>query len=338
MLINIDGRSKMVSVKVENLTKSFGEFNAVDGVSFSIGTGEVFGLLGPNGAGKTTTISMLATLLPPTSGKAEINGKSISSEQDGVRKSIGIVFQDQSLDDELTAYENMDLHGRLYRMEGKLRRQRALELLELVELDGRKDDLVKTFSGGMRRRLEIARGLMHRPKVLFLDEPTLGLDPQTRNRLWDYIAQLNKAQKITVILTTHYMDEADRLCGRVAIIDRGKIIAVGSPSELKEGIGGDVITVGSDDPKGVYRRLSGEKWVKAIEQHDGSVTINLSNAERRIAEIVKILDGLGITSLSVRKPTLEDVFLHFTGRTIREEEAGAKDGMRIMHQLWTRRK
>ncbi|MBN2121783.1 ATP-binding cassette domain-containing protein [Candidatus Micrarchaeota archaeon] len=326
----------MVSIKVEKLTKSFGDFTAVNDVSFSIGKGEVFGLLGPNGAGKTTTISMLATLLPATSGKAEIEGKSITSDQDGVRKSIGIVFQDQSLDDELTAYENMDLHGRLYRMEGKLRKERALELLKLVELEGRKDDLVKTFSGGMRRRLEIARGLLHRPKVLFLDEPTLGLDPQTRNKLWEYIAQLNEAQKITVILTTHYMEEADRLCNRIAIIDRGKIIAVGTPSELKEGIGGDVITVKSENPEGVYARLSKEKWVKRIEKHDGSVTVNLANAEKHIAGMVKMLDGLEISTLSVHKPTLEDVFLHFTGRTIREEEAGAKEEMRMRHRVWSR--
>ncbi len=327
----------MVSVKVENLTKQFGEFTAVDNVSFSIGKGEVFGLLGPNGAGKTTTISMLATLLKPTSGKAGIEGKSISREEDGVRKSIGIVFQDQSLDEELTAYENMDMHGRLYRMEGKVRKKRALELLRLVELDGRKDDLVKTFSGGMRRRLEIARGLLHHPKVLFLDEPTLGLDPQTRNRLWEYIAQLNKAEKITVILTTHYMDEADRLCGRVAIMDKGKIILIGKPEELKDGIGGDVITVKTHDQEGVRTRLAKEKWVKHIEKHDGSVTINLSNAERHIAQMVKMLEGVKIESLSVHKPTLEDVFLHFTGRTIREEEASPRDEMRMRHRLWTRR-
>jgi ABC-2 type transport system ATP-binding protein len=327
----------MDSVNVEKLTKQFGDFTAVDNVSFSISKGEVFGLLGPNGAGKTTTISMLATLLPPTSGKAEVEGKSISGGEDAVRRAIGIVFQDQSLDEELTAYENMDFHGRLYRMGGKLREKRAHELLGLVELEGRKDDLVKTFSGGMRRRLEIARGLMHHPKVLFLDEPTLGLDPQTRNRLWEYIAQLNKAEKITIILTTHYMEEADRLCGRVAIIDRGRIVTMGTPRELKNGIGGDVITVKTSDPEGVRSRLAKEKWVKRIEKHNGSVTVNLSNAEKHIAGMVKMLDGITIGSVSVHKPTLEDVFLHFTGRTIREEEASAKDGMRMRHRLWRRR-
>jgi ABC-2 type transport system ATP-binding protein len=327
----------MVSVEVENLTKQFGGFTAVDSVSFSIKKGEVFGLLGPNGAGKTTTISMLATLLKPTSGKAEIEGRAISGEEDAVRKAIGIVFQDQSLDEELTAYENMDMHGRLYRMEGKLRKERAHELLKLVELEGRKDDLVKTFSGGMRRRLEIARGLMHRPKVLFLDEPTLGLDPQTRNRLWEYIAQLNKAEKITVILTTHYMEEADRLCGRVAIIDQGKIVTMGSPTELKDGIGGDVVTIRTQEQEAVRKRLEKEKWAKRIEKHDGNVTVNLSNAERHIAGMVKTLDGIKIEALSVHKPTLEDVFLHFTGRTIREEEAGSKEEMRMRHRMWTRR-
>jgi ABC-2 type transport system ATP-binding protein len=327
----------MDSVNVEKLTKQFGDFTAVDNVSFSISKGEVFGLLGPNGAGKTTTISMLATLLPPTSGKAEVEGKSISGGEDAVRRAIGIVFQDQSLDEELTAYENMDFHGRLYRMGGKLREKRAHELLGLVELEGRKDDLVKTFSGGMRRRLEIARGLMHHPKVLFLDEPTLGLDPQTRNRLWEYIAQLNKAEKITIILTTHYMEEADRLCGRVAIIDRGRIVTMGTPRELKNGIGGDVITINTQDQEGVRSRLAKEKWVKRIEKHNGTVTVNLLNAERHIAGMVKMLDGITMGSISVHKPTLEDVFLHFTGRTIREEEASAKDGMRMRHRLWRRR-
>ncbi|HOZ43532.1 MAG TPA: ATP-binding cassette domain-containing protein, partial [Methanoculleus sp.] len=202
----------MPAIDVRNLMKSFGDLTAVDNVSFAIASGEVFGLLGPNGAGKTTTISMLSTMQKPTSGTATVNGHDIVTAEDDVRKSIGIVFQDQSLDEELTAYENMDFHGRLYRIPGEERRQRIDELLTLVGLVDRKDDLVKTYSGGMRRRLEIARGLLHEPKVLFLDEPTLGLDPQTRNHLWEYIARLNEEKGITIILTTHYMEEADRLC------------------------------------------------------------------------------------------------------------------------------
>jgi len=325
------------AIHVENLTKSFDGFVAVDGISFTIETGEIFGLLGPNGAGKTTTISMLATMQRPTSGTATVNGLDVVTGEDDVRKSIGIVFQDQSLDEELTAYENMDFHGRLYRIPGEVRRQRIGELLTLVGLDDRKDDLVKTYSGGMRRRLEIARGLLHEPKVLFLDEPTLGLDPQTRNHLWEYIARLNDEKGITIILTTHYMEEADRLCDRVAIIDRGTIIALGTTEYLKASIGGDVVTIASPDPDAIADLLT-EPWVSGIERHDGSVLIRLQDADRHIPGIVTDLvrNGIGITSLSVRKPTLEDVFLHYTGRTIREEEASGKEAIRMFHRAGRR--
>ncbi len=327
----------MPAIHANNLTKSFDGFVAVDGISFTIESGEIFGLLGPNGAGKTTTISMLSTMLKPTSGTATVNGHDIVTKEDDVRKSIGIVFQDQSLDEELTAYENMDFHGRLYRIAGEVRRQRISELLTLVGLDDRKDDLVKTYSGGMRRRLEIARGLLHEPKVLFLDEPTLGLDPQTRNHLWDYIARLNDEKGITIILTTHYMEEADRLCDRVAIIDRGTIIALGTTENLKASIGGDVVTIASPDP-GAIAGLLTAPWVSGIERHDGSVTIRMQDADRHIPGIVTDLhrSGIGITSLSVRKPTLEDVFLHYTGRTIRDEEASGKEAMRMFHRAGRR--
>ncbi len=241
------------AIHVENLTKRFDDLVAVDNISFEIAQGEIFGLLGPNGAGKTTTISMLATMLRPTSGSATVNGMDIERDQDGVRNSIGIVFQDQSLDEELTAYENMDFHGRLYRIPSETRHQRIGELLDLVGLSDRKDDIVKTFSGGMRRRLEIARGLLHHPSVLFLDEPTLGLDPQTRNLLWEYIANLAEEKGITIILTTHYMEEADRLCNRVAIIDHGKIVALDTPDNLKNAIGGDVVTDPFPAPRGDRR-------------------------------------------------------------------------------------
>jgi ABC-2 type transport system ATP-binding protein len=320
----------MKAVTVENLTKKFGDFTAVDGISFDIEEGEIFGLLGPNGAGKTTTISMLATILDPTSGKAEIAGYDIQKNEDGVRKSIGIVFQDQSLDEELTAWENMDFHGRLYRIEKKIRLERIKELLELVGLWERKDDIVKTFSGGMRRRLEIARGLLHRPKVLFLDEPTLGLDPQTRNYLWEYIEKMSREMKITVIITTHYMDEADRLCGRIGIIDRGQIVALDTPENLKKRIGGDVITVKSPDYNG---KLSGieRPWIEKTDFYDGFFSAAVHDAEEHLSEMIEILieRKIKITSVSVHKPTLEDVFLHYTGRTIREEDAGAKDHMRM---------
>ncbi|MBN2030970.1 ATP-binding cassette domain-containing protein [bacterium] len=324
----------MEAIQVEKLTKKYNELIAVDAVSFTIEKGEIFGLLGPNGAGKTTIISMLSTLLKPTSGTASVNQFSILENQDAVRKSIGIVFQDQSLDEELTAYENMDFHGRLYRIPKDNRHNKIIELLKLVGLTERKDGFVKTFSGGMRRRLEMARGLLHEPKVMFLDEPTLGLDPQTRNHLWQYIEKLNKEKEITIILTTHYMDEADRLCSKVAIIDKGKIIAMDTPEKLKEEIGADVVTIASSDIDELQSKLELLSWVKRIEKHDGLITINLQNAEKRIAEIVHLSanHGIAINSISIHKPTLEDVFLNFTGRTIREEEADHKDRMRMIRR------
>ncbi|WP_048151786.1 ATP-binding cassette domain-containing protein [Methanolacinia paynteri] len=324
----------MKAVTVENLTKKFGDFTAVDNISFDIDENEIFGLLGPNGAGKSTTISILATMADATSGKAIVNGHDTADDEDGVRKSIGIVFQDQSLDEELTAWENMDFHGRLYRIPGETRDKRIKELLELVGLYDRKDDLVKTFSGGMRRRLEIARGLLHRPKVLFLDEPTLGLDPQTRNYLWEYIENLNREFGISVIITTHYMEEADRLCNRIGIIDRGRIIALDTPENLKNSIGGDLITVKSPD---FNEKISGldQPWIENISCYDGFFTISLSNAEEHLTAVISALldNGIEISSVSVHKPTLEDVFLHYTGKTIRDAEADSKDHMRMMHNM-----
>lgn len=325
----------MIAIQVENLTKRFNGFVAVDNISFRINSGEVFGLLGPNGAGKTTIIAMLSTMLKPTSGSASVNNFDIVKNEVGVRKSIGIVFQDQSLDEELTAYENMDFHGRLYRMPKKIRQKKIIELLKLVELEKKKNNLVKTFSGGMRRRLEIARGLMHEPKVLFLDEPTLGLDPQTRNHLWDYITKLNKEKGITIILTTHYMEEADRLCERMAIIDQGKIIALDTSEKLKEEMGGEVITIKSPERDRLYSKINILSWVKGAEPHDDSVTISLQDSETHVVDIVNLAsdNGIAIDSISIHKPTLEDVFLHFTGRTIREEESSTKDQMRMMHRM-----
>lgn len=324
----------MTAIHVENLTKQFGDFKAVNSVSFDIREGEIFGLLGPNGAGKTTTISILSTLLEPTAGRAQVNGIDIGKDQDGVRKSIGVVFQDQSLDEELTAWENMDFHGRLYRIPKEARDERINELLRLVELEERRDSLVKTFSGGMRRRLEIARGLLHEPAVLFLDEPTLGLDPQTRNHLWDYIRTLNRTKGITIILTTHYMDEADHLCDRIAIIDHGAIIALDTPEALKKRVGDDVVTVTSPDSERINADITREDsapWISGAQQHDGEVIIRMQSAEEHVAELIRSFGNHGyeITSVSIHKPTLEDVFLHFTGKTIREEEVGAGDRMRM---------
>jgi len=221
-------------IEVKNLAKTFRDFEAVKGISFDVNRGEIFAFLGPNGAGKTTTIKMLTTLLHPTSGDIKINGFNPITQQENVRKSFGIVFQDQSLDEELTAYENMEFHAVLYGVEENVRRERILELLKFVELIDRKDEQVKHFSGGMKRRLEIARGLIHHPKILFLDEPTLGLDPQTRNFMWDYIKKMNEKEGMTVFLTTHYMDEAEKISDRIAIIDHGQIVAIDTPKNLKK--------------------------------------------------------------------------------------------------------
>jgi ABC-2 type transport system ATP-binding protein len=230
----------------------------------------------------------------------------------------------------------MDFHGRLYRIPSEARAQRIAELLTLVELNERRDDIVKTFSGGMRRRLEIARGLLHHPVVLFLDEPTLGLDPQTRNHLWEYIATLAKEKGITIILTTHYMEEADRLCNRIAIIDHGRIIAIDTPKNLKDGLGGDLVTIGSPDPAAVAAALI-EPWVARVETHNNEVIVSLKNADQHVSSIVTLLNTrhIPISSITIHKPTLEDVFLSFTGKTIREQEAGIKETMR-MHQRMMR--
>ncbi|VVB67087.1 putative ABC transporter ATP-binding protein [Candidatus Norongarragalina meridionalis] len=221
------------AIETEKLTKKYGELTAVDGLDLRIKRGEIFGLLGPNGAGKTTLISMLCTMLEPTSGKARVNGFDVETQASEVRKSIGIVFQDPSLDDELTAWENLDIHGELYGMRGGAKQKAIENALQIVELYDKKDELVKHYSGGMKRRLEIARGLMHAPAVLFLDEPTIGLDPQTRRHIWDSVRKMNREKGVTVILTTHYIDEADVLCGRVGIVDHGKIVACDAPSKLK---------------------------------------------------------------------------------------------------------
>lgn len=327
----------MAIIEIKDLTKKFnGGFTAVDSISLSINEGEVFGLLGPNGAGKTTTISMLATILPPTSGSAVLCGHDCAKDMDAVRKCIGIVFQDQSLDEELTGRENMDMHGRLYNMPDALRKSRMDELLKLVELGAFADKQTKTYSGGMKRRLEIARGLMHHPKILFLDEPTLGLDPQTRRKLWDYIKAVNRDEKITIILTTHYMDEADELCNRIAIVDKGKIIALDTPEGHKKSLGGDVATVECSDPKKLAELLSkGKLAKKASVAENGKVIATVENGGEAVPKIMALAQKNKITvkSVLVKQPNLEDVFLHYTGRAIRDEEAGEKDHMKGMMRM-----
>jgi ABC-2 type transport system ATP-binding protein len=301
-------------IVTNNLTKKYNSLIAVNDLSLQIEEGEIFGLLGPNGAGKTTTLMMLTTLIPPTSGTAIINGFDIIHEPDQVRKSIGIVFQDPSSDETLTGYENLKLHGLLYDMDSELREQRIQEVLELVELTQRQHDMVKKYSGGMRRRLELARGLMHHPKILFLDEPTLGLDPQTRGHIWVYIKELAQEEHITIIITTHYMEEADRLCDRLAIVDQGAIAVLGPPENLKKDLGGDIIRLRGKD--GQFEALRDLDFVKDIRTRGGDVLITVKDASVHLQEV---LNRVGqVESVEVRPLTLEDVFLHYTGRAIRE--------------------
>ncbi len=320
-------------IELLDLKKYFKDVKAVDGVSFSINKGEIFGLLGPNGAGKTTILNILCTLLKPTTGTATICNYDIKGDKDAVRRSIGIVFQDPSLDDQLTAYENLDLHGILYHIPKDTRQRKMEELLELVELSDKKNILVKTFSGGMKRRLEIARGLLHQPQVLFLDEPTLGLDPQTRRHIWEYIERLNRDTQVTIILTTHYMDEADVLCNRIAIIDRGKISAIDTPTQLKKRIGGEVISIKTEDE--FYPE---QPWIKSVKKHNGYINLTVEEADHTLSLLMNIAHekGIAIDSITIHKPTLEDVFLHFTGKTIREEEASWTDEVRMRRRSRSR--
>lgn len=325
--------SEHLVIEAKGLTKVFGDsFKAVDGVDFYVRTKEIFGFLGPNGAGKTTTIKMLCTLLKPTSGTATVDSHSIAHDPDAVRRSIGIVFQDPALDDELSGRENLDFHARMYGMNRRQRKGRITEVLGLINLDERADVQVKKYSSGMKRRLEIARGLMHYPKVLFLDEPTLGLDAQTRRTIWDYILKLNREQDVTIFLTTHYMEEADFLCSRVAIIDRGRIVVVDTPETLKNAIGSDMITLECSDPETLSSRLKAEGWIENLKIHGQSILIGLKHSEEMIPEIIDIARGIGVKvkSITTRKPTLEDVFLYFTGRQIREYEATPLEGIRKM--------
>jgi len=316
-----------VVIQTSKLTKRFnGTITAVDGLELEIRKGEVFGLLGPNGAGKTTTISMLCTLIRPTSGKALVAGIDVRSDPSGVRKNIGIVFQEPSVDDLLTGRENLDLHGMLYRMGPEDRKKRIAEMLDLVGLTDRADDLVRTYSGGMRRRLEIARGLMHRPKILFLDEPTLGLDPASREHIWKYIKLLSQEQGTTMVLTTHYMEEADLLCNRIGIIDNGKLIQLGTSDELKAKVGQDIVRLRGEVDR---QKLGGLKFVKKVRQDkEGSIEITMTDAAKNLQALLGACGTLD--SVQVREVTLNDVFLHYTGREIHREEGEGGWGERVM--------
>lgn len=307
-------------IETGGLAKRFGEIQAVRGVDLTVYAGETFGFLGPNGAGKSTTISMLCTLARPTGGWARVAGYDVVSQPTQVRRCIGLVFQDPTLDGDLTAEENLQLHAELYgvpRQEVKLRLRRVMDMVELWD---RRTSLVKTFSGGMKRRLEIARGLLHSPQVLFLDEPTVGLDPQTRSHIWNYLNELKRQESITTFLTTHYMEEAE-YCDRIAIIDHGEIVVTGTPQELKDSVGKDRVTLRTADDDAAEQALRGRFQLEAVSGNEG-LTVHVAQAEEFIPKLVAGL-GVAVRSVQMSRPSLDDVFMTYTGRTIRDAEASA---------------
>jgi ABC-2 type transport system ATP-binding protein len=322
------------AISLHGLTKRFGDLIAVDSVDLEIRKGELFGLLGPNGAGKSTIIKMLTTMLNPTSGEAYVWGYNVAKERNAIRSSIGVVFQDPSIDNMLTGRENLDFHGRMYGLEKLLRKNRIEEVLELVDLTDKADVKMQDYSGGMQRRLEIARGLMHHPKVLFLDEPTLGLDAQTRRHIWKYVKEMNEKECVTIVLTTHYMEEADYLCNRTAIIDNGKIVALDTPENLKDLIGADAITLEVQGRGEILlHTLKSFDWIKSAAISNGTIELMVDHAQSRIPEIVIEArnNNVIIKTVGLHEPTLEDVFLKFTGRKMRATE-GSISPMHVMHR------
>lgn len=313
----------MAPVIVTNkLTRKFGELTAVNNLDLQIEEGEIFGLLGPNGAGKTTTISMLTGMLSPTSGTAFVRGFDVARETDKVRSSIGIVFQEPSVDDLLTGRENLQMHAMLYGIPKNEREKAISKMLSLVELEKRADDLVRTYSGGMRRRLEIARGIMHKPKVLFLDEPTLGLDPQSRQHIWEHIKALREETHLTIVLTTHYMDEADLLCDRIMIVDEGKSIALNTPEGLKRGIGQDLVKLEIKKPN--LPALKKLKFVSKLKQDGCCLTMAVKDIGKNLQ---KLMNSAGeIESVEIRRVTLNDVFLHYAGHGLHDENGAGEGG------------
>ncbi|MET9338224.1 ATP-binding cassette domain-containing protein [Nonomuraea sp. NPDC004354] len=309
----------MSAVTVKDLTKTYGKVEAVKGIDFEVRSGEVFGFLGPNGAGKTTTISMLCTLVNPTGGSATVAGHDVVRERDQVRQNIGLVFQDPTLDGYLTAEQNLRFHAELYGVPKPLVAGRIQQVMEMVALWDRKDAKVMTFSGGMKRRLEIARGLLHSPRVLFLDEPTVGLDPQTRAAIWGYINKLRHREDITIFMTTHYMDEAE-YCDRIAIIDHGEIVVIDSPEALKASVGKDRVQIHTGDDDTAITALSERFGIEAAV-HEGAVTFAVASGEEFVPRLFAEL-GLPIRAVSVSRPSLDDVFMSYTGSTIRDAESG----------------
>jgi ABC-2 type transport system ATP-binding protein len=319
-------------ITVENLTKKFGELVAVNDISFQVAPGEIFGFLGPNGAGKTTTINILCTLTKPSSGKAIVNGYDVVHQQSEVRQSIGLVFQDPSLDERLSGWQNLYFHALVYNVPAAVRRQRIEQVFKMMELWDKRNNIVRTYSGGMKRRLELARGLLHYPRVLFLDEPTLGLDPQTRNRLWEYILDLRKREQITIFLTTHYMDEAEN-ADRIAIMDHGKIVALDTPNRLKHIVGKDIISVGTDDNDKAAEEIR-RRYQIEVRQDGNELVFEVANGENFLPDFIREF-GSRVLSIGLRHPSLDDVFLKLTGREIREE--GVSDVFKAMVRQHSRR-
>jgi ABC-2 type transport system ATP-binding protein len=321
------------AIEVHELRKAYGELEAVRGVSFEVGRGEIFGFLGPNGAGKTTTINMLCTLAEPTGGSAKVAGHDVARERDDVRRNIGLVFQDTTLDGYLTAEQNLRLHAELYGVPRAVVPDRMRQVLEMVGLWDRRSSRVMTFSGGMKRRLEIARGLLHSPRVLFLDEPTVGLDPQTRSSIWGYIRELKEREDITIFLTTHYMDEAE-YCDRIAIMDRGRIIVLDTPEALKASVGRDRVMISTDDDEAAISALR-ERFGLEATIAEGLVTISVERGGQFVPRLFAEL-GVPIRSVSVSRPSLDDVFMSYTGTTIRDADASSQDMGRQFARMMAR--
>jgi ABC-2 type transport system ATP-binding protein len=324
------------AIEVSELRKSFGDVEAVRGVSFEVAAGEIFGFLGPNGAGKTTTINMLCTLAKPTGGRAYVAGHDVMTERDDVRRNIGLVFQDPTLDGYLTAEQNLRMHAELYGVDSKLVPGRIRQVLEMVGLWERRDGQVLTFSGGMRRRLEIARGFLHSPRVLFLDEPTIGLDPQTRSSIWRYIRALQRTEEITIFMTTHYMDEAE-FCDRIAIMDQGVIVVLDTPDALKAQVGADRVTIHTADDGAAVAALADTFGIEA-QIAEGAVTFYVPSGEEFVPRLFAEL-GVPIASVNVARPTLDDVFMSYTGSTIRDAEvsSGESRNRMVMKAMASRR-
>ena len=312
-------------IRADGLVRDFGRTRAVNGVSFNVEEGEVFGFLGPNGAGKTTTISMLCTLLEPTAGQAVVAGYDVVAKRTEVRRSIGLVFQDPTLDEYLTALQNLRFHAYAYGVPRRIRDERIHELMTLMELWDRRGSSVREYSGGMKRRLEIARGLLHHPHILFLDEPTIGLDPQTRHRIWKYVLDLRRREGLTIFLTTHYMDEAEN-CDRIAIIDQGEIVALDRPAALKESLGGDLVTLKTEDGAAALAAVSARYGLSGEREGD-EISFHVPQADEFLPELLRTFP-LRIVSAGVRRPTLDDVFLSLTGRSIRDERSNSGEQIR----------